>query len=303
MHIVDWNAWAARNYRPPVPLGHEIGGEVIAVGDLVGSVTVGQPVSIETHLSCGSCDQCRANRRHTCRNLRLFSKLGIGGFCDYAVVPEIAIRGVDPTLPYPLISVLEPLGIGLRLAMEGNVSGRSVLVCGCGPIGLFAIAAARALGAMTIVATDIEAERLVLAKSTGADITIDVSRTAALRALKDAEAPTLDLAIDASGSPIAITDALTLLSPGGRLLMAGLPDAPLSLDVATLLIAKELRMQGVYGRLIDETWLAAERLLRTRRLTVEPILTHRFPLADFDEAFRLAASCTAGKVLFELSDS
>jgi threonine 3-dehydrogenase len=244
--LYQWDAWAARNDRTAVLLGREIGGEFVAGSDVT-TVTVGQRVSAETYSCFGACQQCLASRRHTCLNLRLFSNMGLGGFCDFTVAPDSVLRPMGADLSFAQISVLQPIGIGVRLTMEANISAWTALACGCGPVGLFAI--------------------------------------------------------EASSKEHAIRGALSVFAPAGVMLVAGMPKAPPTLEVARLLIAKVARLQGVHGRSIDERWLAAKQLLRFGNLIVDTILTHTFRLADYDEAFHLAATGKAGKVLSKLPQS
>jgi threonine 3-dehydrogenase len=302
LHVYEWNDWAARNYRLPIPMGHELGGEVVAVGGLVTGLEPGMRVSAETHIACGHCRQCRANRRHTCLNLKLFSKQGLGCFSDHTVVPASALRRVPDDLPFRDASIMEPLGVGVRAAMEADLRGRNALVVGCGPIGLFTIAATRALGAARVIAADLHPYRRDLAARLGADAVIDPAATPLPQAAQEASGGEgIDAAIDASGNGRAIQEALTCLVPGGSLILAGLPSAPVALDLAKDVIVREAQIRGIFGRLIDETWLATESLLRSGRLNVEPVLTHSFPLERFEEAFELAVSGAAGKVMFEMA--
>jgi len=299
LHLFKWNAWAARHYQPPFPLGHEFSGEVLEVGSGVTRFTSGDRVVAETHLPCGDCDQCRANRRHTCLNLRLFSRLGRGCFCSHTVVPEQSLRKVPGHLDLRTAAIMEPLGVSVRAVMETDIRAANVLVIGCGPIGLFAIAAARALGAARITAADPVPFRQQLAAELGTDAafaSLDdlVSRTG-LRA------DNFDVAIDASGHPEAIRAGVSLLRPGGGMIIASLPSQEVSLDLSRHIVLREIVVRGVYGRLIDETWLQVESLLAAGRLQLDAILTHSFPLADFEQAFQTAASGQAGKVLFDLS--
>ncbi len=301
LHLYKWNGWAARTYRPPFPLGHELGGEVVEIGAEVTAVAPGDIVSAETHIYCGTCSQCRANRRHTCLNLKVFSKLGQGCFRRHTVVPERALRKVPATIGARRAAIMEPLGVSIRVLMETDIRAATVLIVGCGPIGLFAVAGAAALGAARILAVDPVPFRRELAGAVGAD------RTAA--SVEDIVAGTggpgaerIDVAIDGSGHPGAIRAALEALTPGGSLIIASLPDEEISLDISRHVVLREIQLRGIYGRLIDETWLAVERLLSAGAIDVEPILTHSFPLEDFERAFDIAASGQAGKVMFDLSD-
>ena len=299
LHILRWNEWAASAYSPPFALGHEFCAEVVDLGANVSHIARGDRVVAETHLSCGHCSQCRANRRHTCGNLRVFSRLDRGAFADYAVVPAALLRRVPDGVPPALASLFEPLGIAVRAAMTGNVAGKNVLITGCGPIGLLAIAVARRFGAHRIVASDISRHRLDLAAGLGADVAIDVAR----QTLNDGLGNTVvDVAIEASGNAQAINDALACVMTGGLLILTGMPEAVVALDLARHVLLREVAIRGLYGRLIDETWLAAERLMTSPQFDLTPLITHSFALEDFAAAFACAKSGKAGKVLFRIAD-
>lgn len=299
LHIVRWNAWAASAYRPPFALGHEFCAEVLETGANVTHIARGDRVVAETHLACGHCRQCRANRRHTCQNLRVFSRLDRGAFADYAVVPAALLRRVPDGVAPPLASLFEPLGIALRAAVTGEVAGKSVLVAGCGPIGLLTVAVARAFGAHRIIASDIVPRRLDLARQLGADATIDVSRQPLREGIGAHE---IDVATDASGNAAAIAQALSCVVTGGQLILTGLPEGEVTLDLARHVLLREVAIRGLYGRLIDETWLAAERLMTSPRFDLSPLITHRFALADYADAFACAKSGQGGKVLFQIAE-
>jgi threonine 3-dehydrogenase len=294
IHIYKWNRWAARTYKPPFAMGHEFGGTVLAVGSAVRRVAVGDTVTAETHIPCGHCPQCRMNRRHTCENMRLFSRLGLGCMGEVTVVPEAALRVVPRDIPIEFATMMEPMGVAVRAAQEMGTAGAHVLVLGCGPIGLFAIAAARAFGAARITASEPSAFRRRLAQSLGADIAFDPASTSIAAALGDAK---VDAVIDTSGHEPAVAAALDCIRSGGDIIFASLPEQPFAIDITKHVVLREITMRGVYGRRIDETWLQVEALLRTRGAEFAKVLTHRLPLERFDDAFALACSGEAGKVV------
>jgi threonine 3-dehydrogenase len=299
LHIVRWNAWAASAYRPPFALGHELCAEVLDVGASVTHIRRGDRVVAETHLACGHCRQCRANRRHTCANLRVFSRLDRGAFADYAVVPATLLRRVPDGVAPQLASLFEPLGIAVRAALTGEVAGKTILITGAGPIGLLTVAAARAYGAHRIIVSDVIATRLDLARQLGADATVDVSRQPLHDGLGAQE---IDVAVDASGNAAAIAQALASITTGGQLILTGMPDGEVALDLARHVLLREVAIRGLYGRLLDETWLAAERLMISPRFDLSALITHRFPLLDYAAAFARAKSGEAGKVVFQIAE-
>lgn len=293
IHIYKWNDWAARTYKPPFAMGHEFGGTVLAVGSAVRRVAVGDTVTAETHIPCGHCPQCRMNRRHTCENMRLFGRLGLGCMGEITVVPEAALRVVPRDIPIEFATMMEPMGVAVRATREINTGGAHVLVLGCGPIGLFAIAAARAFGAARITASEPSAYRRDLARSLGADTVVDPTTTTLPAAL----GTKADAVIDTSGHEPAVAVALDCMRSGGDIVFASLPERPFAIDITKHVVLREITMRGVYGRRIDETWLQVEALLRTRGTEFAKVLTHRLPLERFDDAFALACSGEAGKVV------
>jgi threonine 3-dehydrogenase len=290
LHIYKWNDWAAGAYQPPFRLGHEFGGTVVAIGPDVRALKPGDRVTAETHIPCGHCHQCRLNRRHTCDNLQLFSRLNAGCFSDHTLVPRAALRVVPPEIPLEHATMMEPLGISVRAVSEAGVSGTNVLVLGCGPIGLFAIVAARAYGAASVFATDLSDYRLELARDIGATATINPQRG-------PLGISSADVVIETTGSEAAFAEALGCVRKGARVVFASLPERPFSLDITRHVVLREIAISGVYGRRIDETWIEAERLLASHGSVLARTLTHRFPLESFEAAFALAASGKAGKVV------
>jgi threonine 3-dehydrogenase len=288
LHIFKWNDWAARVYRPPFRLGHEFGGTVTAVGPDVKGITPGDHVTAETHIACGHCHQCRLSRRHTCENLQLFSRIGLGCFSDYTVVPAAALRVVSRDIPLDHLTLMEPLGIAVRAVTEAGVAGANVLVLGSGPIGLFAIAAAKMYGAASITATDLSDYRLQLAQQIGANATVDP---------REEVRETADVIIETTGSEAAFTRALDHVRAGARVVFASLPERPFSLDVTRHVVLREIAIFGVYGRRMDETWIQVERLLRAHGPSVARVITHRVALSNFEAAFTLAVGGNAGKVV------
>lgn len=299
LHIIGWNEWAARSYKPPFALGHEFCGEIVDIKDGA-PFRVGDRVTAETHLACGHCAQCRAGRDHTCENLTTFSRLDRGAFADYSVVPVKLLRKVPPGVSDEIGAIMEPLGIAVRCALEVGSEGRHVLVSGCGPIGLMAIAAAQHFGAARIIASDPVAERRQLARAMGADLAANPAKDHLAKVCADATAGAgVDVTIETSGSAPAIAAGLCAIARGGAMVIAGLPAREVPIDITGQVVLREVSLHGVYGRLIDRTWLDAERALETG-LDVSGVITHTCALDDYKEAIAVAQGASAGKVLFRL---
>ena len=296
LHIIGWNAWAAQRYRPPFALGHEFCGEVVDIAPGT-AFRIGDRVTAETHLACGSCPQCRSGRGHTCDNLKTFSSLDRGAFADYSVVPAALLRKVPEAIPDPVAAIMEPAGIALRCAREAGCEGAAVMVSGCGPIGLMAVAAARAFGARLLLAVDPVSERRAFALRMGADRALDPGAEDVAGIARSLGG--MDGVIETSGAPPALSTALRAAMRGGTVLVSGLPEAEVPVDVAGQIVLREVALKGAYGRLLDRTWLDLERAL-AGPLDIAPVITDRFPLDEVAAAIRCAQGATAGKVLLSM---
>lgn len=299
LHIAQWNAWAQQaGIRLPLVMGHEFCGEVVGVGRLVRGLAPGDYVAGETHLPCGECYQCRNGLQHICKNLKLFGIHRDGCFAEYATIPAICARKIPDSIPPRIGAILEPLGTSLRAALELGVSGEVVAVTGCGPIGLLAIAAAKAVGAFQVVATDIRADRLALATRLGADVALDPATTDVVaEVLALTRGVGADAFIDASGSETAIQSAFRCLRKGGKVALIGLPATPVSLNLGVDVVFKEARILGIHGRMMYATWTHMENMLSSGRLTVDPVVTHEMPLAECAEAMALLDAGKGGKII------
>lgn len=294
VHIWSWNDWARTTVRPPLVLGHEVAGEVVEVGRDVTGFEVGDAVSVESHLPCGACVQCRDDRMHICDRLQILGVHRQGTFAEYLSVPAICAWRNAPGTPAEVASILEPLGNAVHAASEAEVRDRKVVVFGCGPTGLFAVMAARALGAASVFAVDVNRDRLAMARSVGADEVFD-GALPDLPAVLAAQAggAGADAAFDMSGSPAAITVALRSLRKGGTLIAFGLPKSPVQVDWSNDLILPGRRILGVVGRHMFRTWGTMQRLLDEGKLDPRPVITHRYRLSEFGAAFGALTSGTA----------
>ncbi len=296
LHLFNWDDWAAENLVPPRILGHEIAGTVIAAGPGVTRVREGDLVGVESHLVDWTCAQCRRGQMHLCRNLRVIGVHTDGGFAERVVIPEtnaIESNGLDPAV----VALQEPMGNAVHAAFVEPVEGRSVLVTGCGPIGLCAVAIARAAGASVVIATDTEPFRLELAAQMGAHHALDARSPGALAAIRDATGGEgVDVVLEMSGAAPALDQALAAVTRGGSVSLLGIFSGPVAVELSDLVIMKGLRIHGIYGRRMYDTWERTQSLLRSG-LDVAPIITHRLPLDEWPAAFDLLASRHAGKVV------
>src|SRR6187397_203363 len=243
LHIARWDQWSAERVQPPLTLGHELCGTVVARGSAVRDVEEGDYVSAESHVTCGVCFHCRTGKAHMCEQTKILGVDRDGGFADYVAVPASVIWRNDRTkLPPEIATLQEPFGNAVFATSEQDLAGRSVAVLGCGPIGLFTIGIAHASGAATVVAADRTPFRLALAEKMGATVSVNVDETPdeAGWFLSQNDGLGFDVVFEMSGSPRGITGAFTIARNGGRVILFGIPSRPVEIDVAQALIFKNL---------------------------------------------------------------
>ncbi len=298
-HIYSWDRWSAGRVKPPRIMGHEFAGEIVEVGSEVVSLKVGDYVSGESHWVCGHCKQCLLNERHVCANTRILGVDVDGCFAPYVVVPEGSAWKNDRAVSPELACIQDPLGNAVHATLAGEIIGRTVAVLGCGPIGMFAVAVARAAGASKVYATDTKPFRLDLAKQLGADEVVNVADT-------DFEAKVaewtngigVDVVLEMSGAPVAIRQAMRICRRGGRVSLMGIPAQPVELEMAEEMIFKGLTIQCIVGRRLYETWDTMRSLLASGRLDIAQAITHRLPFEQYDRGMELMRDGLCGKVVF-----
>ena len=298
LHIHRWDPWAQGRLEPPLVVGHEACGEIARVGRDVRSIQEGDLVSLESHVVCGTCDMCLTGRGHLCRNTSILGVDRDGVFADYVAVPAINAWPDPPGMPFEIASLQENFGNAVHTAFTVDLRAKKVLVTGCGPVGIMAIAVAKAIGARSVYATDISDYRLELARTMGADGVFNAREIDTLDAVMEAtEGEGVDALLEMSGAPSAFREGFQLLKPGGEAALLGLPGRAMEFDFDNLLIFKGIKVHGVIGRQLWETWFQARGLLRSGAVDLEPIVTHRFTLSEFDKAFELMESGDCGKVV------
>jgi threonine 3-dehydrogenase len=306
LHIYEYNEWAAnRIHRFPHTFGHEVSGYVHAIGPEVHHVEPGSFVAAETHIACGFCPTCRTGRAHICENLRILGVDTDGAFADYVVIPAqnawVVGQGIDPEEA----SIMEPFGNAVHAAFGtesgGDLTAAVVAVVGCGPIGLFSIGVVRASGARLVVAIEPDPYRLELAKEMGADVLVDpLSEDPVEVVRKVSGGHGAGVVLEMSGNARAIEQGLEMLARGGRISLLGLTDGRVTLDLNDEIIFKEAHVLGITGREMFRTWDQTDVLLSSGMVDVSPVITHRFPLERFDDAFAVLASRRSGKVILTL---
>lgn len=298
LHIYNWDGWAQRNIRVPRILGHEFVGEIVAKGDGVYGFHIGQRVTAEGHITCGICRNCRAGKRHLCHET-----IGIGGgrdgaFAEYVAVPAANIWPVHDDIPSEIASILDPFGNAVHTALSFDMVGEDVLITGAGPIGIMAAAVCRFVGARHVVVTDVNDYRLDLAKKLGATRCVNVAQESVTDVLSELKIGYgFDVGLEMSGNPQAFNTMLDTMYNGGKIALLGFlpPTTQINWDQ---FIFKGLQLKGVYGREVFETWYKMTQLLRAG-LDITPIITHRFPMEDFEQGFTAMNSGQSGKVILD----
>lgn len=299
LHIYGWDRWSQGRIKPPMTFGHEFCGHIERLGAEVEGLRAGEFVSAEMHVNCGRCYQCRIGEPHICQNLKIIGIDRDGCFAEFVAIPASNIWKIDPEIPEHYAAIMDPLGNAVHTVLAGPIAGRTVAVTGCGPIGLMAIAVAKACGCSTVFATEVNTHRLELARKMGADVTLDPKEGDPVKAVLEATGGTgVDVLLEMSGQESAIRQGLQMLRLGGRASLLGLPSKEVTLDLVSDVIFKGATVQGIYGRRMFETWIQMSALLRHKRLNLEPLFGVRASLDGFAEAFGKLKQGLAGKVLF-----
>ena len=300
-HIYEWDRWSSSRVNLGTTIGHELCGEIVALGPNIQRAQIGQRVSAEGHIGCGTCSNCRTGEAHICQSVDILGIDRDGCFAQFVALPEENLWPVHPDIPDHVAAVFDPLGNAVHTVMAAGVSSRSVLITGVGIIGLMAVSVARAAGATQIVVTDTNPQRLELAKKLGADMAFladDPEWSSQAAQLSHGQGP--DVLLEMSGHPKAIRDGFQSLANGGTAALLGLPKDPITFDLPNDIIFKGAKVLGINGRRMFETWYQMERFLLAGRLDLEPIITHQLDLADFDQGFKLMQSGEAIKVVLKI---
>jgi threonine 3-dehydrogenase len=298
LHIYGWDRWSQGRIKPPVTLGHEFCGVVEAVGEEVAAVKPGDFVSAEMHLNCGHCHQCRLGQAHICQNLKIIGIDLDGAFAEFVKIPATNIWKLDPAIPEHYAAILDPLGNAVHTVLAGPIAGQTVLVTGCGPIGLMSIAVAKACGSSTVFATETNDHRRKMAKEMGADFVLNPAGEDPVKRIREATDGTgVDVLLEMSGNPAAIQQGFKALRAGGRASLLGIPTENVPLDLVEDVIFKGATVQGIYGRRMYETWVQMTALLKAGRLNLQSLFGESVALENFESAFGKLQNGLAGKIL------
>ncbi len=298
LHIYRWDEWAESRIRTPQVIGHEFCGTVLDLNGRRSDIREGDYVSAEGHISCGDCFHCLTGQAHICDHVDILGVDVNGCFAEYALVPAANLWKLDPDIPRDVGAIHDPLGNAVHTALSAELPGRSVAITGCGSIGLFAVAVCKMAGASYIVATDVSDTRLDLARKLGADLAVNVRRDDPVAAAKQAtDGLGVEVLLEMSGFPDAIYQGFAMLRGGGTACLLGIPSRPVEINLTRDIIFKAATVKGINGRRMFATWYQMTALLRAG-LDVRSVITHRMPMADFEEAFGLLNEARCGKVVF-----
>lgn len=302
LHIYKWDDWAQKTIPVPMITGHEFVGEIVEVGSNVIDFSPGQIVSGEGHVVCGRCRNCMAGRRHLCART---SGIGVnrpGAFAEYLALPMSNVWEHTPGIDLDVASLFDPLGNAVHTALQFDLLGEDILITGAGPIGVMAAAVCKHAGARHIVVTDLNPERLALAKTMGATRVVNVTS----ESLEEVQAELgmregFDVGLEMSGNPSAFRDMLNNMCHGGKISMLGIPEGELAIDWNKV-IFNMLTIKGIYGREMYETWYKMSVMIDSG-LDITPVITHRLPFTDFQEGFDLMLAGKASKIILNWDSS
>ncbi len=296
LHIYNWDEWAQKTIRVPMHIGHEFMGEVVEVGEDVHDFNLGDRVSGEGHMTCGSCRNCLAGNRYLCRHCLGLGVHRPGAFAEYLSIPASNAYKIPDDVEDRIASVLDPLGNAVHASLEHDLVGEDVLITGAGPVGLMSIPVVRRAGARHVVITDINPFRLALAEKMGASVAVDPTKTALVDVMKQLKMREgFDVGLEMSGQPDAFRRMLEVMNYGASISFLGVPATDFAIDWHHV-VFKALTIKGIYGRRIFETWYKMIGMLQSG-LTISPVITHEFSATDFEKAFSTARSGQAGKII------
>jgi len=298
LHIYPWTPWAQIRVKPPMVFGHEFAGEIVEKGGDVKGFAVGDRIAGETHIPCNHCHQCQTDNRHICEHMKIIGVHTPGSFAEYISVPQDCLWKLGDAVDYQTGAMLEPMGVAVHGLTEVPIEGKNLVIMGCGPIGLMAVNAAKIMGAKLVIATDIVESKLSLAKELGADIILNTIKPGAGESILASTGNVgADVVLDYSGSVDAIREGFNWLCLGGSFVLVGLPNREISLDLTASVIYKEIKIFGVTGRRMYQTWGKCEEILATGRFSMEKTVGGVYKMEEYKKAFEALKSGVPGKMI------
>jgi len=298
IHIYNWDDWAQATIPVPMTVGHEFYGEIVEIGQEVKGLEIGQRVSGEGHLTCGFCRNCRAGKRHLCRNTLGVGVNRPGCFAEYLAIPASNVIVLPDNITGDQASILDPLGNATHCALAFDVVGEDVLITGAGPIGIMAVSIVKHIGARHVVITDVNETRLELARKMGATRAVNITKDKLSDVVEElGMIEGFDIGLEMSGNPSALNDMMRAMNHGGHVAILGIPPQETAIDWNQV-IFKGLVIKGIYGREMFETWYKMIAMLQSG-LNIAPVMTHHFAVDDYETAFKIMASGQSGKVILD----
>lgn len=298
IHIMEWDRWSQLRVKAPFIPGHETSGVIVKKGQNVTDRNIGDRVSCETHIPCGECWFCKNGMPHICSNVRLFGATENGAFAEYAKIRADSTFVLDDSISFEEACMFEPLGAGVHGAEAADVRGKTVLVSGCGPIGLTAVSACKTFGAGLVIACDLDDDRLAAALEMGADHIVNSGKKDLREEiLRLTDGIGVDASIDITGAGAAIKAGLRCIRAAGTMVCVGLPSEEVSLDLTNDLIYREIKLTGISGRKIWETWEDFTIVMNGPYFKSEKIMGKKFALTDYKKAFEAIRSGVPGKMI------
>jgi threonine 3-dehydrogenase len=301
LHIYNWDGWAERHVPVPMTIGHEFVGRIVGLGPDVHDLAEGDLVSGEGHLVCGRCRNCMAGRRVQCARTDSVGVNHPGAYAELIALPATNVWRHQPGVDLDVAAIFDPFGNAVHTALTFPVLGEDVLVTGAGPIGIMAAAVARHAGARHVVITDLSDYRLKLALEMGVTLAVDPTRTELQEVMGELRMTEgFDVGFEMSGKPAALRSMLATMCHGGRVALLGLPSEDFAVDWANV-VTNMITIKGIYGREMFETWYWMSVFVEAG-LDISPVVTHRLPASDFEEAFAVVGSGQCGKVVLSWED-
>jgi threonine 3-dehydrogenase len=303
LHIYNWDQWSRNRIRPPVIIGHEFVGEVVAAGKMVSQVEIGQRVSAEGHITCGHCAYCRTGRGHICKDVEIIGVDRNGCFAEYISINASNLWPVPDEIPDHHAAIFDPLGNAMHTVMAEPVGGKSLLITGAGAIGLFSVAVARYAGASQIIVLEPNAHKREIAQRVGADLALDPGdKNIEREVLARSDGLGVEVLLEMSGNPSAIEQGLHLLRNGACACVLGIPSDRILIDWGREVIFKGITIKGINGRMMFDTWYQSQNFMLKKYEPVDLLITHRIPFDEFERGFELLKSGEAIKVVLEMNN-
>ncbi len=298
VHIYNWDEWSKKTIPVPMTVGHEFVGEIVELGSEVYGYKVGDRVSGEGHITCGYCRNCKAGRRHLCRNTKGVGVNRPGCFAEYLSIPAANVFKIPDSISDDMAAIMDPFGNATHTALSYDLVGEDVLITGAGPIGIMAAAICRFAGARYVVITDVNEYRLKLAEKMGVTCALNVAKSSVSTCIKQlGMTEGFDVGLEMSGNATALQNMLENMNHGGKVALLGIVPQGTGINWDNV-IFKGLHIKGIYGREMFETWYKMSSMLQAG-LDISSIITHSFSIDDYQKGFDAMRSGNSGKVILE----